>query len=78
MSITQPSSTILVPTVEEVPRISDAERAELLASLEEGRADAEPRHAVSKYSYLSGNPGHPPIFPPSETRGWECHRAVMS
>ena len=35
MSTTKQSATILVPTVEEVPRISDAERAELLASLEE-------------------------------------------
>ena len=39
MSNTKPAATILVPTVEEVPRISDSERAELLASLEEGRAD---------------------------------------
>ena len=44
MSITRPSSTILVPTVDEVPRISDAERAELLASLEEGRADITAGH----------------------------------
>ena len=39
MSATKPTETILVPTVEEVPRISDAERAELLASLEESRAE---------------------------------------
>lgn len=39
MSTTKISDTILVPTVEEVPRISDAERAELLASLEAARAD---------------------------------------
>ena len=31
--------TILVPTVEEVPRISDAERDALRASLEKARAD---------------------------------------
>ena len=41
MSISKPSDTILVPTVEAVPRITDAERAELLASLEQGRADIE-------------------------------------
>ena len=39
MSTTKPSTTIFVPTVEEVPRISDAERAELLASLEASRAE---------------------------------------
>ena len=39
MSTTKPSPTILVPTVEAVPRITDAERAELLASLEESRAE---------------------------------------
>ena len=38
MSITKLLSTILVSTVVEVPRISDAERAELLASLEESTA----------------------------------------
>jgi hypothetical protein len=30
---------IFVPTVEETPRISDAERAELLSSLEQARAE---------------------------------------
>ena len=33
------SPTILVPPLEEVPRISDAEWPELLASLEESRAE---------------------------------------
>ncbi len=32
-------ASILVPTVEEVPRISDAERRTLRASLEQARAD---------------------------------------
>ena len=39
--------------MEEVPRISDAERAELLASLEEGRADiAAGRYHVLKPGML--------------------------
>ena len=39
MSTNKLTDTILGFTAEEVPRISEAERAELLASLEEGRAD---------------------------------------
>ena len=39
MSSVKTTGTIFVPAVEEVPRISDAERAELLASLEAARAD---------------------------------------
>lgn len=31
--------TVLVPSVEEVPRISDAEREDLIASLNQSRAD---------------------------------------
>jgi hypothetical protein len=38
MSTTRVAKSIFVPSVEEVPRISDAERAELLASLDESRA----------------------------------------
>ena len=38
MSTVKPSATILVPTVEEVPRITDAERVELIASLDEATA----------------------------------------
>ena len=41
MSTIKTSDSIFVPIVEEVPRISDAERAELLASLDEGRAAIE-------------------------------------
>ncbi len=53
MSISRPSDTIFVPTVEAVPRISDAERAELLASLEESRAEyAAGNHHVLKPGML--------------------------
>ena len=48
MSTTKTTDTIFVPTVEEVPRISDAERAELLASLEESRAE----YAAGNYHVL--------------------------
>ena len=39
MSRTKTTSMVFVPSVEEVPRISDSERTELLASLEAGRAE---------------------------------------
>lgn len=39
MSAIAPDDVILVSTVVDVPRISDAERAELIRSLEQGRAD---------------------------------------
>jgi len=38
MTTTKTSNSIFVPSVEEVARISDAERTELVASLEESRA----------------------------------------
>ena len=41
MSGTRQTRTILVPSVEEVPRLSEAERAALLVSLEAARADIE-------------------------------------
>ena len=44
MSTTRSTGTIFVPTVEEVPRIQDSERAELLASLEAARADIAAGH----------------------------------
>ena len=40
--------TMIVPTMVEVPRISETERAELLASLEKGRAEI----AAGKYHVL--------------------------
>jgi hypothetical protein len=39
MSIMKTATTVLVPSVEEVPRISDAEREDLIASLKRSRAD---------------------------------------
>jgi hypothetical protein len=39
MSIMKTATTVLVPSVEEVPRISDAEREDLIASLKQSRAD---------------------------------------
>ena len=39
MATTKMTPTVFVPFVEEVPRIPDSERAELLASLAAGRAD---------------------------------------
>jgi hypothetical protein len=39
MTTPKAANTLLVPVVESVPRISDAERAELLASLARGSAD---------------------------------------
>ena len=48
MSTAKTTDTIFVPTVEEVPRISDAERAELLASLEASRAE----YAAGNYHVL--------------------------
>jgi hypothetical protein len=39
MSDIEPTPNMLVPSVEEVSRISDAERAELLASLKASRAE---------------------------------------
>jgi hypothetical protein len=39
MSDIEPTPSMLVRSVEEVPRISDAERAELLASLKASRAE---------------------------------------
>ena len=48
MSHSKPTDTILVSIVEEVPCISDAERAELLASLEESRAE----YAAGNYHVL--------------------------
>jgi hypothetical protein len=48
VKITKASQSIFISTVEEVPRISDEERAELLASLEESRAE----YAVGNYHVL--------------------------
>jgi hypothetical protein len=39
MSNTEATRSVFVPSVEEVPRISDTERAELLASLKASRAE---------------------------------------
>jgi hypothetical protein len=39
MSTTKTATSVLVPSMEEVPRISDADRVELLASLERARAE---------------------------------------
>lgn len=39
MSTTKTANSVLVPSVEEVPRISDAERETLIASLKQSRAD---------------------------------------
>jgi hypothetical protein len=39
MAIMKTAMTVLVPSVEEVPRISDAEREDLIASLNQSRAD---------------------------------------
>jgi hypothetical protein len=39
MSSTETANSVLVPSVEDVPRISAAERKGLIASLKQGRAD---------------------------------------
>lgn len=41
MPTTKTADTVLVPVVQDVPRISDAERAELLASLDQAAAQIE-------------------------------------
>lgn len=48
MSAIAPDDFILVSTVVDIPRISDAERAELLRSLEESRAE----YAAGRYYVL--------------------------